>query len=109
MYQCIKAVDSDLQLPERTERLQFFKQNPVATAKEAKTDLILNVSNRTVQRTAVDHDLRSYTRTNKPFVSEKKQKIAPKRIKIGPYNSGKVFCGQISQNLICTGQMKAIM
>ena len=26
----------------------FFKKNPVATAKEAKNELILNVSNRTV-------------------------------------------------------------
>ena len=46
----------------------------MATAKEAKNYLILNVSTRTVQRRAVDHDLRSYTRANKPFFSEKNKK-----------------------------------
>ena len=49
----------------------FFKKNPVATVKEPKNDIILNISTRTVQRRAVDHDLSNYTRTNKPFVSER--------------------------------------
>ena len=43
----------------------------MAIAKESKNYLILNVSTRIVQIRAVGHDLRRYTRTNKPFVTEK--------------------------------------